>query len=103
MPSTSESILVQLGRIQAEMQHVGMWQAEPLEPEQYDFRAAFAMDTMSFTQWLQFIFIPNVRVAAGKNQFPSESHVGAQAVREFDTVPEAARLVILLSEFDSLF
>ena len=34
---------------------------------------------------------------------PDKSQVGAQAVRELDTVPTASRLVTLLSEFDDLF
>jgi uncharacterized protein YqcC (DUF446 family) len=67
------------------------------------FTQAFAMDTMTFTQWLQFVFIPRVREAAATNQFPSTSSVGAQAVREFDGDPNAERLVTLLSEFDALF
>jgi uncharacterized protein YqcC (DUF446 family) len=61
------------------------------------------MDTMSFTQWLQFVFIPKVKEAAKANQFPAKSQVGTQAVRELDTVPTASRLVTLLSEFDDLF
>jgi uncharacterized protein YqcC (DUF446 family) len=103
MPPTPASVLAQLERIEAEMKRIGFWQATPLEPEQYDFRAAFAGDTMSFAQWLQFIFIPNVRAAAGQNKFPASSHVGAQAVREFDTVPEASQLASLLADFDALF
>ena len=103
MPPVPLSVLMQLERIEAEMRRIGMWQQVPLAPEQYDFRAAFAMDTMSFPQWLQFIFIPNVRAAASQNKFPASSHVAAQAVREFDTVPEASQLVRLLSEFDALF
>lgn len=103
MSPIPSSVLTQLGRIENEMKRVGMWQEGPLAPEQYDFRAAFAMDTMSFSQWLQFIFIPNVRVAARRNEFPASSYVAAQAVREFDTVPETSQLVALLSEFDALF
>ena len=103
MPPTPSSVLAQLEHIEAGMKRIGLWQEGPLEPEQYDFRAAFAGDTMSFAQWLQFIFIPNVRAAAGQNKFPAASHVGAKAVREFDTVPDAAQLVTLLAEFDALF
>jgi uncharacterized protein YqcC (DUF446 family) len=102
MPNT-KSVLSKLEQIEDEMRHAGLWQNGTLEPEQYDFRAAFAGDTMTFAQWLQFIFIPNVRSAAAASQFPSESQVGAQAVREFDTLPEASRLITLLSEFDALF
>jgi len=59
-----------IDEIEAEMKRIGCWQSEPLDPDQYDFRQAFAMDTMVFSRWnnprllvgwLQFIFIPRVR------------------------------------------
>lgn len=103
MSPTPSSVLSQLERIENEMKHIGMWQEGPLAPEQFDFRAAFGMDTMSFAQWLQFIFIPNVRTAAWQNKFPAGSNVAAQAVREFDGNPEASQLIMLLSDFDALF
>lgn len=90
-------------QIEAEMRRVGMWQEKSLRPEQLNFKKAFAMDTMAFSQWLQFIFIPRVREAIAANSFPKSSSVGAQAVREFDGHPNADRLVTLLSEFDALF
>ena len=96
-------VLSKLEQIESEMLHIGMWQDKPLEPDQYDFRAAFAGDTMSFSQWLQFIFIPNVKSAASSGKFPASSQVAVQAVREFDGMDEASRLVTLLSEFDALF
>jgi uncharacterized protein YqcC (DUF446 family) len=85
------------------MQAIGFWQASPLRPDQLEFSAAFGLDKMAFSQWLQFIFIPRVREAIATNHFPPSSDVGTQAVREFDTEPRAARLAILLTEFDSLF
>ncbi|HTD24553.1 MAG TPA: YqcC family protein [Terriglobales bacterium] len=89
--------------IEAEMRRIGFWQSEPLRPEQLEFTQAFAMDTMTYAQWLQFIFLPRVREAVASNQFPSSSSVGTQAVREFDGAPDADRLITLLSEFDGLF
>jgi uncharacterized protein YqcC (DUF446 family) len=93
----------QVDLIEEEMRASGLWQSQPLRPEQLKFSRAFAMDTMAFQQWLQFIFVPKVREAIASNSFPPNSQVGAQAVREFDTVPDASRLSSLLSEFDSLF
>ncbi len=90
-------------QIEAEMHRIDMWQSQPLRPEQLEFTQAFAMDTMTFAQWLQFVFLVRVREAIASNQFPSGSSVGAQAVREFDGDLEAAGLVSLLSEFDALF
>jgi len=92
-----------ISEIEQEMRRIGMWQTEPLPSEQMNFKQAFAMDTMTFTQWLQFVFVPRVREAVASNSFPSSSSVGTQAVREFDGDPEADHLVELLSEFDALF
>jgi len=90
-------------RIEAEMRRIHMWQEAPLRPEQLKFTRAFAMDTMSFSQWLQFIFLPRGREAIAANKFPRSSSVGAQAVREFDGYSETDGLITLLSEFDALF
>ncbi len=103
MPPESKVVLSQIASIEAEMQRIGFWQAEPLKSEQYQFNEAFGTDTMAFSQWLQFIFLPRVKDSAASGNFPSESHVAAQAVREFDGVQEASHLVTLLSEFDALF
>jgi uncharacterized protein YqcC (DUF446 family) len=90
--------------IEIEMKRIGLWQEEPLPAEAYDFRSAFAIDTMAFSQWLQFILVPRVRglISAG-GAFPAESHVAAQGVREFDGQPETDQLIALLSNFDALF
>ena len=86
------------------MKRIGYWSLELLPDEAYEFQQAFAMDTMAFSQWLQFILIPRVRsIIQQKGDFPSESMVGAQAVREFDGDANASGLVTLLSEFDDLF
>jgi dTDP-4-dehydrorhamnose 3,5-epimerase len=102
MPNPQQ-VLLKLEQIEAEMRHIHLWQDNPLEAEQYDFRAAFAGDTMSFPQWLQFIFIPNVKRAAESGKFPSSSQVSVRAVREFDGMDEASKLIDLLSAFDALF
>ena len=40
--------------------------------------ASVALDTMAFSQWLQFILIPRVRaIIAQRGQFPPRSQVGA--------------------------
>jgi uncharacterized protein YqcC (DUF446 family) len=92
-----------LEKIEAEMRKIGFWQSTPLEPAQYQFREAFAADTMSYGQWLQFVFIPRVRgIIDEHGEFPAQSMVGVQAMREFDGLQEADQLVHLLHAFDAL-
>ena len=99
----SEAVGAKLDEIEGEMHSIGLWQALPLNPDQLQFSSAFGADKMAFSQWLQLIFIPRVREAIAANHFPPSSDVGTQAIREFDTEPKAARLAILLTEFDALF
>ena len=56
-----QDVLRYADRIEAEMRRIGYWQSEPLRPEQMEFTQAFAMDTMIFAQWMQFVFLPRVR------------------------------------------
>src|SRR5262245_60964228 len=90
-------------QIEAELQRVGVWRAGPLPPERMNFTQAFGADTMAFTEWLQFVFLPAVREAVAVGHFPRSSQVGTYAVREFDGWTEGERLTSLLCEFDAMF
>ncbi len=104
MNNISERAAEAADAIEEEMRRIGMWQNEPLADDAYGFRMAFAMDTMAFGQWLQFILLPRVReIIREGGAFPASSSVAAQAAREFDGVPEASRLIELLVAFDALF
>ena len=101
-PEWRAALARQLDEIAAEMKRIGYWQDTPLEPERMQFRQAFAMDTMAFSQWLQFVFVPNARATLAPGRTPPErSMVATQAVREFDGADEALALCSLLSTFDA--
>ncbi len=57
----SENVKKKLDEIESEMKHLGMWSKTPLPKEVFQDMGAFGMKTMSFDQWLQFVFVPNVR------------------------------------------
>lgn len=102
MPGVDD-VRAALDAVVAEMRAAGMWQREPLPEAASRFREAFAADTMSFDQWLQFVFVPQVEklIAAG-GPFPRASAVAVRAARELD----GAGLVALegaLRAFDALF
>ncbi|WP_224242398.1 YqcC family protein [Hyalangium gracile] len=93
-----------IAAIEAEMKAIGVWSPQPLPESAYRFQRAFAADTMSFTQWLQFVLIPRVRSIIERGEdFPQGSRIAPQAVREFEGYHRAARLTALLGEFDALF
>jgi uncharacterized protein YqcC (DUF446 family) len=89
--------------IEAELRRLNAWQAGPLPREILEGGGAFGLKTMVFTQWIQFVLVPRLHeVAAGTIELPAESHVAAQAVREFDTWRDATELTRLLIEVDGL-
>ncbi len=92
-----------LDKIEFELQQIGYWQSTPLPEEKFENMGAFGMNIMAFSQWLQFVFLPQARKAvSGAREFPGESDVSVQAVREFDGDPNAGNLVSLLCEFDAV-
>lgn len=104
MSDLSEQVKTHLDAIEDEMVASGLWNVPEPPPEAYENMGAFGMGTMSFAQWLRWVFVPTVRERLGAGgPWPNQSMVGAQAVREFDGLPEAAGLCSRLSEFDGLF
>ncbi|MEZ6195166.1 MAG: YqcC family protein [Planctomycetota bacterium] len=92
-----------LDAIVGAMQTAGFWQEDALPPEAFGFERAFAADTMSFPQWLQFVFVPRVEsILAGVGELPSSSSLAAYAARDLDGVVEAEELIRRLQDFDDL-
>ena len=93
-----------LTAIEAELQRLGRWSAEPPTPEQLTNMGPFGMQTMAFEQWLQWVLVPRVQeIITTKGAFPTSSQVSVFATREYDGDPDAAHLVDLLRYFDDLF
>ena len=92
-------------RIEAELRSLGAWQADADRPSQDAFAngGAFGMNTMAYTQWIQWVLVSRLReVAAGTMDVPPTSQVGVHAVREFDGWYEASALNDLLIAVDDL-
>lgn len=71
--------------VEAELKRMGWWQDTPPEPERMQFRQPFGMDTLAFSQWLQFVFVPAARsMIAGERPLPPSSMLAPHAVREYD-------------------
>ena len=58
MPRSHTEVEALLLNLQQVMQACHCWSAETPSPEALASRLPFACDTLSFEQWLQFIFIP---------------------------------------------
>ncbi|WFC63834.1 YqcC family protein [Pseudomonas sp. REST10] len=90
--------------IECELRVLGWWQEQAPSTEALASQEPFCVDTLTFEQWLQWIFLPRMKqlLEAGA-ALPSVSGIQSMAemvYREQSGV--ARRLLELLGEFDRL-
>jgi uncharacterized protein YqcC (DUF446 family) len=94
----------QLRLIEGELRQQGWWGAVPPTPEALASEQPFAVDSMSFEQWLQWLFLPRMQQLLECGG-PLPSACGIQAMAEMvlqDRARQARVLLELLGEFDRL-
>jgi len=64
------AIASRLMDIEAELRQLGQWASETPTPEALASTEPFCVDTLSFTQWLQFIFLPRMYALLEQNRLP---------------------------------
>ncbi len=81
------------------------WDHEPPSPEAFDSKLPFFHDTLSFSQWLQWVFLVRLRELSGDlESWPPRCDVAPMAEeyfkKQFDS--NGALIIKLLREIDIL-
>jgi len=90
--------------IEQELRRQGQWEPAPPPPTAFESRLPFCCDSMRFTQWLQWVFIPHTRaLAESGGPMPEASGIRPMAeetLRDCDwtTLP----LMLLLDRLDRM-
>ncbi|WP_375172393.1 YqcC family protein [Marinobacter sp.] len=106
--SKSETDLGQVAdsllQIEIELRQLGLWEAEPPSPEALRSTQPFCIDTLEFTQWLQFVFVARMKVIIENDRpLPAVSGIAPMAEEHFRTRPESGSgLIRALEEVDRL-
>ncbi len=92
MPAADRNaaIAAAIDAIETEMRRIGFWDAPAPSAERIARGGAFGTGSMTFSQWLRFVFVPRVRailVAGADGEWPKKSQVAAQAAREWGHSP----------------
>lgn len=90
--------------IERELQVQGWWTEVAPSPQALASTVPFAVDSMSFEQWLQWIFVPRMRhIIEHGHPLPNASGILVMAETEFASRPHESReLRRLLAAFDRL-
>ncbi|TBW54481.1 YqcC family protein [Marinobacter halodurans] len=90
--------------IEVELRRLDYWEHEPPEPEALQSSQPFCVDTLTFTQWLQFIFLPRMKdLIEEERALPAVSGIAPMAEEFFRQEPVSGRIVINeLARIDAL-
>jgi uncharacterized protein YqcC (DUF446 family) len=90
--------------LEQELRRLDLWEPQPPAPEKLRSDQPFAIDTLTFPQWLQFIFIARMGVIVQQGlEVPSVSGIQPMAEQYFkDSDKSGARVTAILGQFDHL-
>jgi len=93
-----------LAQLEAELRRLGLWAATPPPEKALASRLPFCCDTLTFPQWLQFVFLERMRrlVASGA-PLPRACGIAPMAEEWFaGSATDTERLLDILRNIDDL-
>ncbi len=99
-----QRLAVLLKDIETELKHLELWEKEPPPASAFRSPNPFCFDTMAVPQWLQWVFIPQMRdTLAMSIPLAAPCQVAPAVELYFDDIgDDRGELVLLLDEFDAL-
>ncbi|WP_349616278.1 YqcC family protein [Azotobacter salinestris] len=100
IPALAEQMLL----IERELRILGMWGLLPPSDEALSSGQPFCVDTLAFEEWLQWIFLPRMKVIIeGGRALPASSGIRPMAEMVYrERLAEVAALLEALGEIDRL-
>jgi uncharacterized protein YqcC (DUF446 family) len=88
--------------IEAEMRCISLWEQLRPEEEALSSLVPFCHDTLTFHQWLQWVFLPKMKIVVETgDDFPTSSDIHPLAEYSLASLPqETDKLLVLISRFD---
>jgi dTDP-4-dehydrorhamnose 3,5-epimerase len=104
MSEQAPALSVLLTKLEQELKAVGLWSTEQPSSQALASTQPFCCDTLSFEQWLQFIFIPRIsQMLAARQQLPSAIAITPMGEEAFKSLGDkAANLINTLGAVDQL-
>ncbi len=91
-----------INEVKEEMKRVGLW-ATVAPAWVMHFGKGSISNDKDFSEWLQFIYLPNRKLeTAVKKEFYEKNYIAPQAIKFFSSDVKKGKLLQLLIELDSL-
>src|SRR5690606_28343367 len=100
-----ELLLLLLQELEAELRVLGLWESVSPPSQAFASELPFYFDTMTFTQWMQWVFIARFRaIVEGRHPLPARcavAHMAEEALKEMDL--QTGPIIAILQQIDALF
>ncbi len=68
-----QRLLMLLAELEQELQELDWWEQQPPSVQALQSQQPFCVDTLEFSQWLQWVFIPRMRsLASSEHDLPQQ-------------------------------
>jgi uncharacterized protein YqcC (DUF446 family) len=90
--------------VEAQLRRLNLWQSSAPPPQALASTQPFAVDTLTYDQWLQFIFIPRLSEVIEQQQvLPANCGISPMAEEYFRGLAlDSNDLLVVLSQLDEL-
>ena len=90
--------------IEMELRQLGIWEMERPAADAFQSTEPFCLDTLVFTQWIQFVFLERMKlIVENDHPLPAVSGIAPMAEEHFRGRPESVlRLIRELEAVDQL-
>lgn len=90
-------------QIELAMRRTRLWHTRVPTPEAMASRLPFCADTLAFTEWLQFVFLPRMHILLQDDEaLPRDSNIAAMAEEALPGVEGRAAVLAPIRAFDTL-
>ncbi|MBA4503045.1 YqcC family protein [Marinobacterium marinum] len=100
--SQHQHVSALLIQIRTEMQALGFWQTQPPQPAALASREPFCVDTLDFTEWVQWLLLPRLEeMVARQAPLPQNSEIKPMAEEVFKQMQaDTSTLLGLIEQLD---
>ena len=103
MPRSHKKVEILLIKLEQNLREAMLWSGSTPSVKALQSKLPFALDTMSFEEWLQFVFIPKMSVIINsKSILPDHIHLFPMAEQSFGAVNNKCGLMQVIKQIDSM-
>ena len=99
--SKAQAVTLSIAAIRDEMERLSLWEASPPSQEALSSQQPFCIDTLEFTQWLQWILIPRLEAILKTDiPLPDSSAIHPYAEEALKSRTENTQLIAQIQQLD---